>query len=118
MLLISCSQKEAGTIRQRAEQQRRSISGYVLNICMRIVAIEEKLSRRTRRGLHVYAHPVPDRPRTTMLIRCSQEESRRIRAAAQMEDRTISGFVLRCLRLSWQATEAISARSYDLPSRK
>jgi uncharacterized protein (DUF1778 family) len=53
-----------------------------------------------------------------MLIRCSKEESRRIRAAAQMEDVTISAFVLRCLRLSWKAAEDISNRTYGLTPRR
>lgn len=112
MLLISCSQQEARAIRHCAREQRRSISGYVLNICMRIVGIEEKVflkARRVRLSLPSRPHPLPDGPRTTMLIRCSRNESRRVRAAAAIEDRTISGFVLRCLRLSWKATEAISA---------
>jgi hypothetical protein len=115
MLLISCSQKEARAIRRHAVEQRRSISGYVLNICMRIVAIEEKILLKTGRSRPPFpfpGRPRPEAPRTTMLIRCSQQESRRIRAAAQMEDRTISGFVLRCLRLSWKASEAISVHGY------
>jgi hypothetical protein len=116
VLLISCSKQEAQTIRQRAREQRRNISGYVLNICMRIVGIEEKLMQRTGRksqlGFPSSRHLTLSGPRTTMLIRCSLEESRRIRAAAETEDRTISGFVLRCLRLSWRASEEISARVY------
>jgi hypothetical protein len=36
--------------------------------------------------------------RTALLIRCSVEEAKAIRAAAQKADRTISSYVLRVLR--------------------
>lgn len=36
--------------------------------------------------------------RTALLIRCSVEEAQAIRAAAQKQCRTISGYVMHCLR--------------------
>jgi hypothetical protein len=36
--------------------------------------------------------------RTTLLINCSVEEARQIRAAARSDERTISAFVLRCVK--------------------
>jgi len=36
--------------------------------------------------------------RTALLIRCSVEEAELIRAAARRHDRTLSGFILYCLR--------------------
>jgi uncharacterized protein (DUF1778 family) len=111
VLLISCSKEEAEKIRQRAASDRRTISGYVLNICLRAVSIQEKISERTgrRRGMNAgtWSREIRQAPRTTMLLRCSTEESQRIRAAAEMEDRTISGFILHCLRRSWMVAEAL-----------
>jgi uncharacterized protein (DUF1778 family) len=81
-LLIHCSAEEAKIIRERATQQRRTVSGYVLNVMMRVI-------RR------------PVGPKTTMLLRCSAQESTRIRVAAKRRGATISAFVLRTLRSSW-----------------
>jgi len=36
--------------------------------------------------------------RTALLIRCSVEEAQQIREAARKQSRTLSGYVLRCLR--------------------
>jgi hypothetical protein len=36
--------------------------------------------------------------RTTLLINCSIEEANQIRAAARKDERTISAFVLRCVK--------------------
>jgi uncharacterized protein (DUF1778 family) len=40
---------------------------------------------------------MPNPNRTALLIRCSIEEAEHIRAAARMEHRTVSGFVMNCL---------------------
>jgi uncharacterized protein (DUF1778 family) len=102
-LLICCSKEEASTIHERAETERRSVSGYVLNIVMRAVKFNEEL---VTRGIKNFG-PVlmrPGRvqgPRTSMLVRCAAEESARIRTAAKHRDTTISGFVLASLRRSW-----------------
>ena len=115
-LLINCSVEEALTIRARAKLERRGISGYVLNIVMRSVDFEEKLLAKAgrlqtlRRSLS--GTPIrPVRPRTTMLVRCSTAEARRIRRNAKRRDSTISGFVLHCLRRSWsqRSTSAVLA---------
>lgn len=36
--------------------------------------------------------------RTALLVRCSVEEAAQIRAAAKKSDRTLSGYILHCLR--------------------
>jgi len=41
-----------------------------------------------------------------LLIRCSAEEARRIRAAAKRRDTTMSGFVLSTLRRAWEVRES------------
>jgi uncharacterized protein (DUF1778 family) len=103
-LLIHCSRDEAGIIHERAKLERRGISGYILNIVMRAVNFEETILARSGR-LHAFmgTRPRPPGPRTALLLRCSTEESERIRRAAKMTDSTISGFVLYALRLSWAA---------------
>jgi len=118
-LLISCSKEEDRTIHERASLEHRGISSYVLNILMRSVDFEEKLLA-TSPGVHSLRRvltkiPIrPQSPRTTMLLRCSAEESDRIRRAATSRGTTISGFVLYSLRRSWNiadhALEALASR--------
>lgn len=102
-------------------RERRTISSYTLNILMRAVRLDESLIRM--RGANVSADPYagvlelyglnvalsrrPPGPRTTMLIWCSAQESRRIRAAAKRRDATISGFVLHTVRSFWKRRKAI-----------
>src|SRR5579871_6467966 len=45
--------------------------------------------------------------RTAFLIRCSQPEANRIRAAARSQDRTISGYVLHSIRATWPAQDQL-----------
>ena len=90
-LTISCSQEQAAAIHQRAGRERRTVCAYVLRILMRWLELEERLVRQQERPLTAY-HPVsPSGKRTTMLIRCSEEEAQRIRAAAKR----------RCTIISW-----------------
>jgi len=109
-LLISCSKEEDRTIHERARKERRGISSYVMNILMRSVDYEEKLMA-TSPGVHSLRRVLtrisirPRGPRTTMLLRCSREESERIRRAARSRDATISGFVLHALHRSWNSAD-------------
>jgi uncharacterized protein (DUF1778 family) len=112
-ILISCSREEAATIRRLAAEQRRTISGYVLNVVIRKVEIEEEMFRRHHRlamlrGDMTWRAPGP---RTTMLVRCTREEAARIRTAARRRDVTISGFVLDALQLAWAVTDRLAKRS-------
>jgi len=105
-LLINCSAEEALTIRELAKAEHRGISSYMLNIVMRFVDFDETLwAKAVRfRELNRSLSRTPARPlgpRTTMLLRCSIEESERIRRAAEMRDLTICGFVLHSLKRSW-----------------
>ena len=114
-ILISCSVQEAGIVRERAAQERRGISSYVLNILMRAVELQEKLrAQRKQFGLSdqdrvKMAFRSPG-PRSVFLLRCSVEEARRIRRVAKTRDRTISGFVLSTLQLSWHAKDRAPSR--------
>src|SRR5215470_6246060 len=109
VLMISCLKEEAARIHEKAEFQRRTVSGYVLNIVMRAVKFDEALLAAHSR-IHnlktvtaIYPAGRPRGPRAAMLLRCSREESDRIRAAAKHRDTTISRFVLWSLRRSWLA---------------
>jgi len=110
-LLIHCSAEQARTIRERASGARRTISGYVLNIVLRAVRFEESfLGQRSRSGRTGMILPKAMRPagtRTALLIRCSVEEGKRIRARAKDRDTTISAFVLFSLQRSWNVTEGL-----------
>lgn len=92
---------------QEAQLQRRSTSGYVLRIVMVVVEFEEKLVARFYRqsaDVSVWAHPIKAAgARTTFLLRCSEDESKRIRAAAKRRDASLSGYVLRTLGRAWAA---------------
>jgi uncharacterized protein (DUF1778 family) len=105
-LLIHCSAEEAKIIRQRAILQRRTISGYVLNVMMREIAHDERLFSALGRlqpwdRIFVWNSPRPVGPRTAMLLRCLVQESARIRLAAKRRGVTISAFVIHTLRSSW-----------------
>ena len=53
---------------------------------------------------------MPDRPpRTALLLRCTREEAETIRAAAALERRTLSGFILNAVMFH------IRARGDTLP---
>jgi len=106
-LLISCSAEEAETIRAQAKQQRRSISGYMLNILMRAVEFEASLLARIKsvsslEDTFLITTAKPGGHGTVILLRCSATEATLIRKAAQMRQATISGFVRHCLNRSWR----------------
>jgi uncharacterized protein (DUF1778 family) len=108
-LIISCSQQEAALIRQHADLQRRTISGYLLNHVMRVVAVQEKLFARfkTGPGVNLDYKPKSSGPRTTLLLRCSKIEAKRIRHAARTRQTTISAFVLYCVRQYWAIADEL-----------
>jgi uncharacterized protein (DUF1778 family) len=119
-ILIHCLKEEADQIRQLAKLDRRTVSGYVLNIVMSAVAFEQRLYIRLNgfRALNqTLARRIvrPMGPKTTMLLRCSAEESKKIRNAAERRETTISGFVVDCLRRCWKASDALQRRPRWMP---
>jgi hypothetical protein len=117
-LLINCSKKEAQKIREIAGRQRRTISGYILNLVMNAIRLDEGLARLRALGVEerlpvrdiefyglegVSSRPVG--PRTTMLLSCTIEEAQRIRETAKKKEITISGLVLHALRLAWMVSD-------------
>jgi len=114
-LLINCSVQEAREIRAQAKLQRRTVSGYALNIAMRAVGYDDQLFARFKRlsgfgSTWGHQHRAA-RPRTTMHLHCSEAEADRIRNAAKRRETTISGFVLHCVRRSWEVNRQISDQS-------
>jgi hypothetical protein len=99
-LLINCSEKQAGRVRETAQEQRRTISGYVLYVLMRAISVEERFFARVSR-LGPLPFKRPAGPRTCLLIRCSQEEAQRVRRVAKRREMSISAYVLYCLERSW-----------------
>jgi hypothetical protein len=120
VLMISCSKEEARKVRVKAELQRRTICGYVLKIVLRTVQLDERLYHNYRRlaPLNFSIPGSKPRPRTVMLIRCSRQEAAQIRAAAKRRDATISGYVLYCLRCSWQVADTSADRRRGSMLRK
>jgi len=105
-LLIRCSKEEAERVRIEAEKQRRTISGYVLQIMSRAIEIENRL--RAKIDPYTAVNQVFSRksligagPRTAILVRCSVLEAERIREAARRRDLPINAFVLQALKRSW-----------------
>jgi len=113
-LLINCSQREAGEVRIRARLERRTVSAYVLNVVLRSIGLSEKVISglgsfpqfKLARGTQVKG----SRPRTTLHIHCSKSEAKQIRSAAEFREITISGFVLGCLRRSWEVADSLDKR--------
>src|SRR5215470_11734247 len=105
-LLICCSVEEAEKIRQEAAFEHRTIAGYVLNILLRALRVEERLAaelsifQRLNRVLSRAPTRAPGQ-RTAILVRCSIDDANRIRVGAKRRDATISGFVLHCLKRNW-----------------
>jgi|SRR5215831_15743267 len=113
-LIISCTREQAATIHQRADLERRTLSGYVLRILMRWLDLEERLigiQQETGRPLTAYQPVRFPGPKTTMLLRCSKEEAHRIRVGAKRRGTTISWFVLHSLALSWSAKDRMLTES-------
>ena len=112
-LLINCSRREAARISEQAGIQRRSVSGYILNIVIRAVEFDEAFVVRHAGLVPIDREPpgVQAAPRATLLARCSTTEASRIRAVAREQNMTISGFVLHCLRRSWKVSEDLAAVS-------
>jgi len=115
-LLIRCSEAEATVIRDQAGVERRTISGYVLEIVMRTLDLEDiLLIRRARpsRQKRSRAQELTMRgsTRSAILVRCSQAEARLIRSAALEKGTTISAYVLRVLRRWWEVQTALPEKS-------
>lgn len=109
-LIISCSREQAAAIHQRAEIERRTVSGYVLRILIRWLDLEDKIlaiQQGTTRRLTSQRVMYPPGKRTTMLLRCSKEEAERIKAAAKRRCTTISWYVLHTLSLAWTARDRV-----------
>jgi uncharacterized protein (DUF1778 family) len=118
-ILLSCSKEESRTIHALAEDQRRTVSGYVLKILMRAITFEDDLAAIRANGLHrldIYSRRDPGR-RTTLLLRCSKEEDKRIRAAAKRRGATLSGFILGSLRCSWSVAAAVAPKKVSILAR-
>jgi hypothetical protein len=86
-IIISCSKDEADTLRYQARQQHRTMSGYILNILLRAVEFEEMALERWGRPEipRLISSKRTPGARTTVLLRCSSKEARRIRAAGEKE---------------------------------
>ena len=108
-ILIHCSSAEAREIRTRASLEHRTVSSYMIHVLVTVLAFDEKLFAR----LHTFEdvktiapvshHPV--RPRTTIMLRCSEEESLRIRRAAKRRGASISGYIVESLRRYWELSD-------------
>jgi uncharacterized protein (DUF1778 family) len=109
--LIGCSRDQANAIREMAAQHPRTISGYVLNIVMRKVELDEGMFRRHHRlTLRRSVNWRAPGARTTMIVRCSREEAWRVRTAARRREMTISKFVLDALQVAWSVADRLAKR--------
>lgn len=114
-LLIRCSVEEAARIHERAAEEHRTVAGYMLHILERMIAVDETLARTTpglvRFGLK--ASQSPPQPRTALLLRCSMDEAKRIRLAAERRGASVSGFVVHCLQTSWRVALGGGRKAYS-----
>ena len=100
-ILISCLKEEADQIRQRAKGERRPVSSYLLHNVMLCVEFEERLASRllacqSAINLQLARRPnLPRGHRTTIMLRCSVQDGRRIRS---------------CLRRCWSVSDAYHKR--------
>ena len=112
-LLLNLSVQEANAIREHAKIQRRPIGNYVLNVVMYSVEFQERMFAKMTSvsELPLGGQQTLVKPRTTIHIRCSSEDARRIREAAQRRQTTISGFVLHTLNTSWRLAKTMRAQA-------
>ena len=120
-LIINCSQSELDSIHVRARKDRRKLSEYVLFVVMLAVEREEKLLGHLSRyqemnSVSLRQYLRPSGPRKTFMIRCSEDESARIRRVAQMREMKINHFVLHSLSKHWGVTDRI-VRTHSLEER-
>ena len=117
-LLLSCSKAESDRIHREALTDRRTVSGYVLKIVMDRINSEEHILQRLGVGgarLSSWARPAKvEGPRVALMVRCSVEESQRVRAAAKRREITISGYVLTVIHAAWEV-QALRSRRKERP---
>ncbi len=110
-LLIRCTHAELAKIRDRADAEYRTVSGYVVNALHWSLYFDELLSARmaSRAGVDLAAYrDVPlAKASATLLLRCSKDEGRWIRAAAKRRGMTVSALVRYGLRELWKAQERV-----------
>lgn len=104
-MLISCSKRELEIIHTQARTLRSTVSGYVLNIVMRAVAVDERLFAQL--GSVVPSTWPLRRPgaKAVVHIRCSPQDAKRIKDAATRRRMTSSGFMVMALESSWRARQ-------------
>jgi hypothetical protein len=122
-LLIRCSVDEAAAIRDRSQRDRRTVSAYILTRLAIALHLEEMLFARLSRFQEfnrVAPRTLvrPPGPRTAILLRCSVEEAKQIRVAAERRRITISGFVLHALRRSWKVAEETPSARVNAAQRR
>jgi hypothetical protein len=61
---------------------------------------------------------MPKRARTALLIRCSVEEAEAIRSGAKKSGRTLSGYVLHCMRNRLMVEAKLEAQYRALAARR
>lgn len=105
-LLINCSVGEAREMHERAGRERRTLSAHVVMIVMRGVKADERLADSLQ-TLIAAPRGRDEGARTTVLLRCSAEEARRIRLAARRRETTISSYVLQALHRWWELADKI-----------
>jgi uncharacterized protein (DUF1778 family) len=113
-LLIRCTHEELAKLRERAEAEYRTVSGYVVNALHWSLYFDELLSARmgSRVGFDLAAYrDVPTaKARATLLLRCYKQEGQWIRSAAKQRGMTVSGLVRYALRELWKAQERVGKR--------
>jgi uncharacterized protein (DUF1778 family) len=109
-LLIRLSPEDAARVRKDAECERRSVSGYLLFVLWRSIAVEQKVSHALTsapallsRQARALLAPQFKKLRTAIHLRCTVEEAKTIREYAARRELSISDFVAFSLKRSWNA---------------
>lgn len=106
-LLIRYSQEEAAIVHQWAAREHRTISGHLLHVLERSLAIEERFGAALTPSFVAEFNRKTDGDRqpatTATLLRCTSEQAARIRKAAQKRDMSISHFVVFSLHRYWRS---------------
>jgi uncharacterized protein (DUF1778 family) len=119
-LLIHLSKKEAQEVRGRAQIQRRTVSGYVMNIVLRRIEFADEIASNAPIAfkLTVPKQKKTSQPRTTLHIYCSVDEANRVRRSARLGRTTIGGFILNSLRHSWSIEDSLAEMQRETRLRR
>jgi uncharacterized protein (DUF1778 family) len=114
-LPLHCTVDEANAVRRRANDEYRTVSGYILRLVMRAAHMDQRFAETLPTQFGVTAlrgrqNWRGTEERTRLLLRCSSNDARLIRNAAKSRDMTVSAYVFSAMRRAWSIADDLKKR--------